>query len=119
MEAFEHNGGGPFFFGWGLYRYRLGRVTPFMVKDELRGIAKPEELGEALTGGFDLHVDGTFYTGLSAPFVLADLGADLYRAVPSAADVSVDYLLQPGGGRNTAPDEIFVPGETDLWSIGI
>jgi hypothetical protein len=69
-------------------------------------------------GSYDLHVDATFYTGLSAPFVLPDLGADLYRAIPSAADISDDHLLQPGGGRSAIPGESFVPGETDLWSIG-
>ena len=118
MEIFLHNGDGIFAYSSGLPRYRVGRITPALLRDEARDISKPADLGLALDGGFDLVVDAVTYTGLAAPFVLPDLGADLYRAVPSAADVSVDYLLQPGGGRNAAPSDSFVPGETDLWSIG-
>lgn len=119
MEVFLHNGDGFFTYSSGIRRYAVAGVTPAMVRDVARDVSKPQELGAVLVGGFDLVVDATTYVGLGAPFVLpVDLGAALYRAVPSAADVSADYLLQPGGGRNAAPSDSFVPGETDLWSIG-
>lgn len=104
-------------YGWGFRRYLLDGVRPELVIDADRQISKPAAGGLELSGGFDLLADDVEYIGLAAPFVTPDIGATLIRAFPSSADVSVDYLLEPGGARSAAPTDEFVPGDNDLWSV--
>ena len=119
MKVTDHSEDPTLTFGWGLRRYLLDGEEPVVVVDTIREIAKPADEGLSISSGsFDLRADATVYVGLSAPFIVPDTGADLYRAFPSAADVTVDHLLQPGGGRSTTPADSFVPGDNDLWSIG-
>lgn len=119
MQSFDHGIDSPIVFGWALRRYRLGGLIPRLVIDTGRQVHHPSDDGLSLNGCFDIHFDGTAYHGLAAPFIAASIGATLIRAVPSSYDISVDYLLQPGGGRNPAPADGFVPGENDIWSIGV
>lgn len=119
MRVFDHDADTVILLGQAnLRRYAVNGVAPALVIDPDRGITKPSSSGLFLSGSFDIDVDGTDYIGLSAPFVLPDFGQAQVRAFPSSAPVAVDYLLQPGGGRNAVPADSFVPGDNDIWSVG-
>ncbi len=118
MRVFDHNNDDGLLFGRAnLKRYALGGVTPIMVVDVARDIRKPVDGGQSMKRHVDVDAGGVTYTGLSAPFTLPDFGPALVRCFPTAASVAVDHLLQPGGGRDTAPVDSFVPGDNDMWSI--
>lgn len=119
MQSFDHGIDSPIIIGWSLRRYMLGDEAPRLVIDATRLVHHPSDDGLSLHGCFDILFDGVVYHGLAAPFIAADLGATLVRAFPSNYDISVDYLLQPGGARNATPADIFVPGNNDIWSIGV
>ena len=110
--------GRPFTFGNGMMRYRDGKSVPVMVSDADRGLDYPATLGAEMSGVFDMTFDGVPYEGLKAPFVIADLGADLVLAFPSAHTVEGTIIIQPGGDRvSDPPADSFVIGDDDIWSF--
>lgn len=106
--------------GWSRGRYYDGQRRPLIVVDTARDVSLDADRGPLMSGmAVDFVFDGFEYIGISAPFVLPAITADLIVAYESTADVSVDYVVAPDGGRTTAPTDDYVIGDDFIWSIGI